>query len=58
MVARRALDLQLKRVGILPPGPRIHPLGEFEALFKGLWTDNGDRLACQCVFFFLYLSIT
>ena len=36
MVARRALDMQLKRVGILPPGDGIHDLAEFELLFKSL----------------------
>lgn len=47
MVARRALDMQLKRVGILPPGEGMHDLAEFELMFKSLWTDHGDQLACQ-----------
>ena len=40
MVARRALDMQLKRVGILPPGEGIHDLAEFELVFKSL---------CECL---------
>jgi len=47
MLARQALDLQLKQMQLVPPSTGLSDLGSFEKTFKALWADNGDTLAEQ-----------
>lgn len=48
LIAQRVLQLQLQRMGVLPPSETNANLGPlFESEFKRLWADNADTLAEQ-----------
>ncbi|XP_037554707.1 phosphatidylinositol-3-phosphatase SAC1-like isoform X2 [Dermacentor silvarum] len=47
LLARRSLEQQLLRMGILVPGETIKQHSSFEALYKNVWADNGDFCSIQ-----------
>ncbi|CAM9711482.1 phosphatidylinositol-3-phosphatase SAC1 [Lethenteron reissneri] len=47
MLARRSLQSQLQRVGILHAGQRVEEHAEFEKIYRNVWADNADACAKQ-----------
>ncbi|XP_077503149.1 phosphatidylinositol-3-phosphatase SAC1 isoform X2 [Amblyomma americanum] len=47
LLARRSLEQQLQRTGILMPGETIKQHPVFETLYKNVWADNGDFCSIQ-----------
>lgn len=47
LLARRSLEQQLLRTGVLMPGETIKQHPVFEALYKNVWADNGDFCSIQ-----------
>ncbi|CAF95098.1 unnamed protein product, partial [Tetraodon nigroviridis] len=47
LLARRSLQSQLQRMGILNVGQRIEEQAEFEKIYKNAWADNANACAIQ-----------
>uniref|UniRef100_A0A8D3DNK2 SAC domain-containing protein n=1 Tax=Scophthalmus maximus TaxID=52904 RepID=A0A8D3DNK2_SCOMX len=47
LLARRSLQSQLQRMGVLHMGQRIEDQLDFEKMFKNAWADNADACAKQ-----------
>ncbi|KAJ3300068.1 Phosphatidylinositide phosphatase SAC1 [Borealophlyctis nickersoniae] len=47
VLARRALNLQLRELNVLGPNERVEDTGDFEKLFKHVWADNADEISRQ-----------
>lgn len=47
LLAKRSLEQQLLRTGVLMPGETIKQHPVFEALYKNVWADNGDFCSIQ-----------
>ncbi|XP_067125694.1 phosphatidylinositol-3-phosphatase SAC1 isoform X2 [Centruroides vittatus] len=47
MLAKRSLQSQLKRLGILTDGQRIESQSHFETMYKNVWADNADICSVQ-----------
>ncbi|KAF7648689.1 hypothetical protein LDENG_00152930 [Lucifuga dentata] len=47
LLARRSLQSQLQRMGVLHMGQRIEDQVDFEKMFKNAWADNADACAKQ-----------
>ncbi|XP_072880423.1 phosphatidylinositol-3-phosphatase SAC1-B isoform X1 [Hemitrygon akajei] len=47
LVARRSLQSQLQRLGVLHVGQRIDEQAEFEKIYKNAWADNANACAKQ-----------
>nr|XP_006811772.1 PREDICTED: phosphatidylinositide phosphatase SAC1-like [Saccoglossus kowalevskii] len=45
LLARRSLQHQLEKFGVLNPGQNVHDQVHFEYIFKNTWADNADYLA-------------
>uniref|UniRef100_A0A672H6S9 Phosphatidylinositide phosphatase SAC1-A n=1 Tax=Salarias fasciatus TaxID=181472 RepID=A0A672H6S9_SALFA len=47
LLARRSLQTQLQRIGVLNVGQRIEEQAEFEKIYKNAWADNANACAVQ-----------
>uniref|UniRef100_A0A669CAZ8 SAC1 like phosphatidylinositide phosphatase a n=1 Tax=Oreochromis niloticus TaxID=8128 RepID=A0A669CAZ8_ORENI len=47
LLARRSLQSQLQRMGVLNVGQRIEEQAEFEKIYKNAWADNANACAVQ-----------
>ncbi|XP_018621436.1 phosphatidylinositide phosphatase SAC1-B [Scleropages formosus] len=47
LLARRSLQSQLQRLGVLHVGQRIEEQAEFEKIYKNAWADNANACAKQ-----------
>ncbi|KAM9824281.1 phosphatidylinositol-3-phosphatase SAC1-A [Neosynchiropus ocellatus] len=47
MLARRSLQSQLKRLGVLNVGQQIEEQTDFETIYKNAWADNANACAVQ-----------
>ncbi|XP_041798661.1 phosphatidylinositol-3-phosphatase SAC1-B [Chelmon rostratus] len=47
LLARRSLQSQLRRMGVLPMGQQIEEQADFEKIYKNAWADNADACAKQ-----------
>ncbi|XP_075442402.1 phosphatidylinositol-3-phosphatase SAC1 isoform X3 [Ascaphus truei] len=47
LLARRSLQVQLQRLGVLHVGQRIEEQAEFEKVYKNAWADNANACAKQ-----------
>uniref|UniRef100_A0A7N8XIR1 SAC1 like phosphatidylinositide phosphatase a n=1 Tax=Mastacembelus armatus TaxID=205130 RepID=A0A7N8XIR1_9TELE len=47
LLARRSLQSQLQRMGVLNVGQRIDEHAEFEKIYKNAWADNANACAVQ-----------
>uniref|UniRef100_A0A803TRJ7 Phosphatidylinositol-3-phosphatase SAC1 n=1 Tax=Anolis carolinensis TaxID=28377 RepID=A0A803TRJ7_ANOCA len=47
LLARRSLQAQLQRLGVLHVGQRLEEQAEFEKLYKNAWADNANACAKQ-----------
>uniref|UniRef100_A0A3Q1IIR3 SAC domain-containing protein n=1 Tax=Anabas testudineus TaxID=64144 RepID=A0A3Q1IIR3_ANATE len=47
LLARRSLQTQLQRMGVLNVGQRIEEQAEFEKIYKNAWADNANACAVQ-----------
>ncbi|XP_048694810.1 phosphatidylinositol-3-phosphatase SAC1 isoform X2 [Caretta caretta] len=47
LLARRSLQAQLQRLGVLHVGQRIEEQAEFEKIYKNAWADNANACAKQ-----------
>nr|XP_033786071.1 phosphatidylinositide phosphatase SAC1 [Geotrypetes seraphini] len=47
LLARRSLQAQLQRLGVLHSGQRIEEQAEFEKIYKNAWADNANACAKQ-----------
>ncbi|XP_027891482.1 phosphatidylinositol-3-phosphatase SAC1-A isoform X2 [Xiphophorus couchianus] len=47
LLARRSLQSQLQRMGVLNVGQRIEEQAEFEKVYKNAWADNANACAVQ-----------
>uniref|UniRef100_A0A3Q3G8L4 SAC1 like phosphatidylinositide phosphatase b n=3 Tax=Kryptolebias marmoratus TaxID=37003 RepID=A0A3Q3G8L4_KRYMA len=47
LLARRSLQSQLQRVGVLHTGQKIEEQTDFEKIYKNAWADNADACAKQ-----------
>ncbi|XP_068944448.1 phosphatidylinositol-3-phosphatase SAC1 isoform X1 [Petaurus breviceps papuanus] len=47
LLARRSLQAQLQRIGVLHVGQRIEEQAEFEKIYKNAWADNANACAKQ-----------
>uniref|UniRef100_UPI00398E5790 phosphatidylinositol-3-phosphatase SAC1-B n=1 Tax=Pristiophorus japonicus TaxID=55135 RepID=UPI00398E5790 len=47
LLARRSLQSQLQRMGVLHVGQRIEEQAEFEKIYKNAWADNANACAKQ-----------
>ncbi|XP_036929817.1 phosphatidylinositol-3-phosphatase SAC1-B isoform X2 [Acanthopagrus latus] len=47
LLARRSLQSQLRRMGVLHTGQQIEDQSDFESKFKNAWADNADACAKQ-----------
>ncbi|XP_070823104.1 phosphatidylinositol-3-phosphatase SAC1-B [Chaetodon trifascialis] len=47
LLARRSLQSQLQRMGVLPMGQQIEEKADFEKIYKNAWADNADACAKQ-----------
>lgn len=47
LLARRSLQTQLQRMGVLNVGQRIEEQSDFEKIYKNAWADNANACAVQ-----------
>ncbi|KAM9797915.1 phosphatidylinositol-3-phosphatase SAC1-B [Neosynchiropus ocellatus] len=47
LLARRSLQSQLQKMGVLHPSQQIEEQADFEKMFKNAWADNADACAKQ-----------
>ncbi|XP_074644697.1 phosphatidylinositol-3-phosphatase SAC1-like [Tubulanus polymorphus] len=47
LLARRSLQEQLEKLGILSAGERVEDQRSFETMFKSVWADNADACSVQ-----------